>query len=125
MTKKRFHLLCAQSERGTGDARRQMQSLDDLLPQFLVDDVDEAATGDDQIVQFVQVQHRLGHDRQAVDRGAWKQIKTKNLKTIYYWAQNPISKYIPNGIMFYYNPTPVGRLFSQADNENINSPKHD
>lgn len=47
-----------------------MQPLDDLLPQLLVDDIHEATTRDDQVVQLVQVQHGLGHDRQAIDRSS-------------------------------------------------------
>lgn len=64
------NLLGAQGEGGTGDARRQMQPLDDLLPQLLVDNIHQAAAGYHQIVQLVQVQHRLGHDRQPIDRRA-------------------------------------------------------
>ena len=44
-----------------------MQTLDDLLPQLFVDDVDQSSPGDDQVVQLVQVQHLLGHDGQSVD----------------------------------------------------------
>lgn len=45
-----------------------MQPLDDLLPQLLVDDVDQPAALDHQVVQLEQVQHGLGHDRQSVNR---------------------------------------------------------
>lgn len=55
--KKKHHLLGAQCERCAGDAGRQLQPFDDLLPEFLVDDIDETAACDDQIVQLVQVQH--------------------------------------------------------------------
>lgn len=47
-----------------------MQTLYDLLPQFFVDDVDQSPSGDDQVVQLVQVEHLLGHDRQSVDWGS-------------------------------------------------------
>lgn len=52
-----------------------MQPLNDLLPQLLVNDIDEASTGDDQVVQLVQVQHRFRHDRQPVDGGSWKDTR--------------------------------------------------
>ena len=61
-------VLGAQSEGGRRDGRRQVQALDDLLPEFLVDDVDQAAARNHQIVELVQVQHLLGHDRQPRDR---------------------------------------------------------
>lgn len=63
-------LLSAQCERRRRYARREVEALDDLLPEFLVDDVDESSSGNDQIVQLVEVEHRLGHDRQSVDRRA-------------------------------------------------------
>lgn len=49
-----------------------MQPLNYLLPQLLVDDIDEAATCDDQVVQLVQVQHGFGHDRKTIDGRSWK-----------------------------------------------------
>lgn len=48
-----------------------MQPLNYLLPQLLVYDIDQAPTCDDQVVQLVQVQHGLGHDRQAIDGRTW------------------------------------------------------
>lgn len=45
-----------------------MQTFDDLLPELLVDDVNQTTSLDNQVVQLVQVQHRLGHDGQSVDR---------------------------------------------------------
>lgn len=66
------NLLRAQRERGTGDAGRQLQPFDDLLPQFFVDHVDESAARNHQIVQLVQIQHRLGHNGQPIDgRTCW------------------------------------------------------
>ena len=60
----KMSLLSAQSEGGRRDGRRQVQALDDLLPQFLVDDVDESTASHHQVVQLVQIQHLFGHDRQ-------------------------------------------------------------
>lgn len=59
----KIDLLGAQSERCTCDAGGQVQSLNDLLPQLLVYDIHKTTTRDDQIVQFVQVQHGLRHNR--------------------------------------------------------------
>lgn len=61
------HSLRPEREGGAGDGRGQLEALDDLLPQLLVDDVDEAAARHHQVVQLVQVQDLLGHDGQAVD----------------------------------------------------------
>lgn len=61
------YLLCSKGEGCACDARRQMQSLDDFLPQLLVDDVYETSTGNDQIVQLVQIQHGFGHNWQTIN----------------------------------------------------------
>lgn len=63
-----IHLLGAQGKGRTGDARRQMQALDDLLPQLLVDDIHQSAAGYYQIVQLIEIQHRFGHYGQPIDR---------------------------------------------------------
>lgn len=56
-----------------------MQSLDDLLPQLLVDDVHQTTARDYQVVQFVQVQHGFGHYRKAIDGSAWNEGETRKL----------------------------------------------
>lgn len=58
-----IYLLGAQSERGGSDARWQVEAFDDFLPELLVDHVNQTAAGYHQVVQLVQVQHRLRHDR--------------------------------------------------------------
>ena len=60
--------LCSECERGARDARRQVETLADLAPQLLVDDVNESTLRHDETKQFEQVQRLLGHDRDPVDR---------------------------------------------------------
>lgn len=62
-----IYLLSAQSERGGSDARWQAETLDDFLPELLVDYLDETASLDHQVVELVQIQHGLGHDGQTID----------------------------------------------------------
>lgn len=50
-----FNLLRPQSECCAGNARRQMESLDDLLPQLLVDHIDETTARYHQVVELIQV----------------------------------------------------------------------
>ena len=57
-----IYLLGAQSKRSGSDAWWQVEAFDDFLPEFLVDYVHQPASGDHQIVQLVQVQHRFRHD---------------------------------------------------------------
>lgn len=38
-----LHILSAKSERGAGDGAGEIESLCDLAPELLVDDLDEAA----------------------------------------------------------------------------------
>ena len=42
-----LHSLCPERERGRRDGGGQVQTLDDLLPLLLVDDLNEAAAGGD------------------------------------------------------------------------------
>lgn len=65
-------LLCAQGERCTGDGSRQVQSLCDFSPDFLVDDLHQAPLLCHQLVKHVQIQNLLGHDGDAVDWGTWR-----------------------------------------------------
>jgi len=65
---RRWYWLSAQSERGAGDGRRQVQTLRDLSPQLLVDDLDQAALRHDQPKQLVQVQSLLRHNRDTIHR---------------------------------------------------------
>ena len=62
------HLLGAQREGSAGDGRGQIQSLGDLSPQLLVDDLHQAALLCHQHVQHEQVEHLLRHDGDAVHR---------------------------------------------------------
>lgn len=62
------YVLCAQCKRRARYRRRQAQSADNLLPQLLGDDRHDAASLHDQLVQGVQIQHPLRHDRQTTDR---------------------------------------------------------
>lgn len=62
-------LLCAQGERCTGDGGRQVQSLCDFSPDFLVDDLHQAPLLCHQLVKHVQIQNLFGHDGDTVDRG--------------------------------------------------------
>ena len=55
-----------------------MQTLDDFLPQLLIDDVHQAAPGDDQLVQFEQIQNRFGHDGKPVDGGTCNKLDYVN-----------------------------------------------
>ena len=55
-------------EGSAGDARGQVQSLGDLPPQLLVDDLHQAALLRHQHIQHEQVEHMLRHDGDAVDR---------------------------------------------------------
>jgi hypothetical protein len=71
--------LCAQGEGGGGYGGGEAEPLDDLLPLLLVDDLHEAAPRHHQVVQLVQVQHLLSHDRQPVDRGAALLHESKEL----------------------------------------------
>ena len=57
-----------------------MQSFDDLLPQLLVDDVNQSAASHHQIVEFVEVEHLFGHDRQSGDRRACNQKNKKKIR---------------------------------------------
>lgn len=49
-------VLSAKCECGAGDARREVQVLDDLLPQFLIDDVHETAAAYHQLVELVEIE---------------------------------------------------------------------
>ena len=55
-----------------------MKSFDDLLPQFLVDDVNEASTGHHQVVQLVEIQHLFGHNRQPCNRRTYISTQCKS-----------------------------------------------
>lgn len=44
-----------------------MKALDDLLPELLVDDIDESAARHHQQVELVEIQHRFGHDWKTID----------------------------------------------------------
>lgn len=67
------NVLCSEGKGSRCDGRWQVEALYDLLPQLLVDDVDESTAGDDQVVQFVQVQHLFGHNRQTSNRSPYKE----------------------------------------------------
>ena len=78
--KNKVCLLCSQREGGTGDGRGQLEPLDDLLPEFLVDDINKATPGHYEVEKLVEVQHLLGHDRETVDGGT--QIGKRGYGTI-------------------------------------------
>ena len=61
------YLLGPESEGGGGDGGGEAESLDDLLPLLLVDDLHQAAPGAHQVVQLVQVEDLLGHDGKTVN----------------------------------------------------------
>lgn len=61
--------LCAQSEGGTGDGSGEVQALGYLPPYLLIDDLHQASFFRDELVQGVEVQHLLGHDRNPIHRG--------------------------------------------------------
>ena len=59
-----FNSLCSEGEGCGCDGGGEAESLDDLLPLLLVDDLHQAATGHHQVVQLVQVQHLNTHSVQ-------------------------------------------------------------
>jgi len=62
-----LHVLGPERESGAGDGRGQVEALGDLAPQLFVDNLDEAALGHDEPIEFVEIEDVLGHDRYAVD----------------------------------------------------------
>lgn len=82
--RERRYSLGAQRESGRGYARRKVKSLDDFLPELLVDYVDEAAPSYHQVVQLVQVQYGFRHYWQSVYRCAWKIEEKKIVIRLYY-----------------------------------------
>lgn len=75
-------LLCAQSKRSTGDRGRQVESLCDLSPDLLVDDLHQPPLLSNQLVQHIQIQHLLGHDWNTIDRSSCRGRKERKKKTI-------------------------------------------
>ena len=61
------YLLSPESEGGGGDGGGEAQTLDDLLPLLLVDDLHQAAPSAHQVVQLVQVEDLFGHDGKTVN----------------------------------------------------------
>lgn len=57
-----WHSLCPKCEGSTGDGGRQVEPLGDLPPQFLVDNLYQAAFLGHQHVQHEQVEDLLRHD---------------------------------------------------------------
>jgi len=55
-----------------------METLDDFLPKFLIDYLDQSTTRDYQVVQFEEIQHGLCHDGQTVDGSSCK-VKSAKL----------------------------------------------
>ena len=55
------YLLGPKSEGGRSDGGGEAETLDDLLPLLLVDDLHQAALLTHQVIQLKQVQHTLGH----------------------------------------------------------------
>lgn len=64
--------LCAEGEGCTGDWGRQVESLGNLPPQFLVDNLDQTALLCHQPVERVQIQNLLGHNGNTVHWCSWK-----------------------------------------------------
>ena len=65
------HLLSSECECSGGDARREAETFDDLLPLLLVDHLHQTPTGYHQVEQLVQVEHLFRHDWKPVDRSSW------------------------------------------------------
>ena len=58
--------LCAEGEGCTGDWGRQVESLGNLPPQFLVDNLNQTTLLCHQPVEWVQIQNLLGHNGDTV-----------------------------------------------------------
>ena len=68
--------LCAEGEGCTGDWGRQVESLGDLPPQFLVDDLHQATLLRYQPIEHVQIQDLFGHDGNTIHWGSWNNKHT-------------------------------------------------
>ena len=75
--------LCAEGEGCTGDWGRQVESLGDLPPQFLVDDLNQATLLCYQPIEHVQIQDLFGHDGNTIHGGSWNNRHTQTRKLIF------------------------------------------
>lgn len=73
--------LCAEGKGCTGDWGRQVESLGNLPPQFLVNNLDQTALLSHQPVEWVQIQNLLGHNGNTVHWSSWKNTDVQMEKT--------------------------------------------